>query len=79
MHSRRDTVLEEVDTVAYNRHACFALVQRCKTAPKAANGDGLSLVLAGNAGDLDTALEECSDFDLYNAVCQVAAVGSVAF
>ena len=74
VYSRRDTVLEEVDTVAYNWHACFALVQRCKTALKAANGDGLSLVLAGNAGDLDTALEECSDFDLYNAVCQVAAV-----
>jgi len=24
-YSRRDTVLEEVDTVAYNWHACFAL------------------------------------------------------
>jgi hypothetical protein len=31
-------------------------------------------VLAGNAGDLDAALTECSDFELYNAVCQVAAV-----
>lgn len=73
-YSRRDTILEEVDIIAYNWHACFALVQRCKAALKVANGDGVSLVLAGNAGDLDAALEECSDFELYNAVCQVAAV-----
>lgn len=73
-YDRRDRVLEEVDTLAYNWHACFGLVQRCKAALKAASGNGVSLVLAGNAGDLDTALTECSDFELYNAVCQVASV-----
>lgn len=73
-YDRRDRVLEEVDTLAYNWHACFALVQRCKSALHTANGNGLNLVLAGNAGDLDVALAECSDFELYNAVCQVAAV-----
>lgn len=73
-YDRRDRVLDEVDTIAYNWHACFSLVQRCKAALKTANGNGVSLVLAGNAGDLDAALTECSDFELYNAVCQVAAV-----
>lgn len=73
-YDQRDRVLEEVDTLAYTWHACFALVQRCKAALKAANGNDVSLVLAGNAGDLDAALAECSDFELYNAVCQVAAI-----
>lgn len=74
IYDRRDRVLEEVDGLAYNWHACFGLVQRCKAALKATYSNGVSLVLAGNAGDLDAALTECSDFELYNAVCQVAAV-----
>lgn len=73
-YDRRDRILDEVDTIAYNWHACFALVQRCKAALKTTDRNGVSLVLAGDAGDLDAALLECSDFELYNSVCQVAAV-----
>ncbi len=73
-YDRRDRVLEEVDTFAYTWHACFALIQRSKIALKAANGDVMSLVLVGDVDDLDVALTECSDFELYNAVCQMAAI-----
>ena len=74
-YARRDSVLEEVDLLAHNWHATYGLIERCKAALRSsAKEKGISLVLTGSMGDLETALSECSDFDLYNAVCQSAIV-----
>lgn len=74
-YARRDSVLDEVDQLAHNWHATYGLIERCKAAlHSSAKENGVSLVLAGGMGDLETALSECTDFDLYNAVCQSATV-----
>lgn len=74
-YARRDSVLEEVDLLAHNWHATYGLIERCKAAlHSSAKEKGISLVLTGSMGDLETALAECTDFDLYNAVCQSAIV-----
>lgn len=77
-YARRDRVLDQVDIDAHNWHATFGLVERCKAALASAGGstDGrkMDLVLAGSLSDLRVAVAECSDFELYDAVCQRARV-----
>lgn len=77
-YARRDRVLEQVDTDAHNWHATFGLVERCKVALTSAstNKDGrkLDLILSGSLSDLRVAVAECSDFELYDAVCQRARI-----
>ncbi|WP_426212505.1 hypothetical protein [Massilia sp. TWP1-3-3] len=77
-YARRDRVLEQVDIDAHNWHATFALVERCKAALASMvdqkDGRKMDLVLAGNLSDLQIGVLECTDFDLYDAVCQRARV-----
>jgi hypothetical protein len=75
-YERRDRVLDEVDSIAHTWHALYWLIERCKAALRDPGGkqSKFSLVLAGGLADLRVALSECSDFELYNAVCQRAKV-----
>ncbi len=55
----------------------YRLIERCKAAISAVaadDGKRFSLVLAGGLADLQVALSECTEFELYNAVCQRANV-----
>lgn len=70
---RRERATGEVDRIAHDWHACYALVERCKAAMKEpGGGDGTSLVLGGSRQDLTTALKAATEFELMNAVCQSA-------
>ncbi|MFB9127790.1 hypothetical protein E2553_40265 [Paraburkholderia dipogonis] len=76
-YERRDRVLDEIDAIAHTWHALYRLVERCKAAMNAENTseDGkLALVLSGGIADLRAALAECTEFELYDAVCQRANV-----
>lgn len=80
-YARRDRVLEQVDIDAHNWHATFGLVERCKAvlANSAGEGDAntdrkMDLILSGSLSDLRLAVAECSDFELYDAVCQRARI-----
>ena len=53
-------------------HAVYGLVERCKAI--GAGQGGLNLVLAGDLGDLQTAVWSTSDLDVMDAVCQAATV-----
>ncbi len=69
----------ELDQIAHNSHATYALVERCRVLLKKkrsepTEGHEVSLVLAGKLSDLDVAVRETTDFDLFNAVCQVARI-----
>lgn len=74
-YERQDQVMKEVDEMAANWHAAYKLVERCKAlAVSSGRTSGVSLVLAGTQQDLEVAIEMTSDFDVINAVCQVANV-----
>lgn len=75
-YERRERVLEEVDVIAHTWHALYWLIERCKAALRDpdASATPFSLVLAGGVADLRVALSECSNFELYDAVCQRAKV-----
>jgi hypothetical protein len=77
VYDRRDRVLDDVDGVAHTWHAVYRLIGRCKaaiSAPDNEEGKKFSLVLAGGLADLRVALSECTEFELYDAVCQRANV-----
>ncbi|WDH25655.1 VPA1269 family protein [Pseudomonas chlororaphis] len=75
LYARRDSILDDVDSIAHNWHATYALIERSKAALRTSTPEkGLNLVLSGSMGDLETALSESTDFDLYNSVCQSATV-----
>lgn len=76
-YERRDRVLDEIDVISHTWHALYRLVERCKAAMATANtsdGGKLALVLSGGIADLRAALAECTEFELYDAVCQRANV-----
>jgi hypothetical protein len=76
-YDRRDRVLDDVDGVAHTWHAVYRLIERSKaaiSAPDDEEGKKFSLVLAGGLADLRVALSECTEFELYDAVCQRANV-----
>jgi hypothetical protein len=69
----------ELDQIAHNAHAAYALVLRCRSLLKKkpagrGNAKEVSLVLAGDMNDLDVAVRVTTDFELWNAVCQVANI-----
>lgn len=68
----------ELDEIAHNSHATYALVERCrgllKQKQEQGSGMELSLVLAGQLTDLDVAVRTTTDFEVFNAVCQVAKI-----
>ena len=74
-YERQDQLLKEVDELALGWHDAYKLIERCKaiiaTTP---SEQGVSLVLAGTQRDLEVAIELTSDFEVINAVCQVANV-----
>jgi Putative phage integrase len=72
---RFDQVMMEVDSIAHNWHAIYSLVERSKAVlANQKSTAGINLVLGGTRADLDVALEATSDFELMNAVCQVASL-----
>ncbi|MCP3728473.1 hypothetical protein M3I53_36115 [Paraburkholderia sp. CNPSo 3272] len=76
-YDRRDRVLDEVDSIAHTWHANYRLIERCKVAMSTAGeaeDKKLALVLGGGLADLRAALAECTEFELYDAVCQRANV-----
>ena len=76
-YDRQEHDMLEVDELAHNWHATYALIERCRAliAAKGSTASSeLSLVLAGTRGDLEIAIEMTSNFELLNAVCQVASV-----
>ncbi|MCC8397318.1 hypothetical protein LJ656_32605 [Paraburkholderia sp. MMS20-SJTR3] len=76
-YDRRDRVLDEVDSIAHTWHAIYRLIDRCKAAMSTSDKDDtkkLDLVLTGGLTDLRAALSECTEFELYDAVCQRANV-----
>jgi hypothetical protein len=77
-HDRHERDMQEVDELSHNWHATYRLTERCKAIIASAKGspaDGqLNLVLVGNQGDLEAAIEVTTDFELMNSVCQVAKV-----
>lgn len=74
-YERQDQFLKEVDELAAGWHDAYKLIERCKaiiaTKPQE---QSVSLVLAGTQKDLEVAIEMTSDFEVINAVCQVANV-----
>ncbi|WP_332750046.1 gamma-mobile-trio integrase GmtZ [Hydrogenophaga sp.] len=74
-HERQDAVMQEVDELATNWHAAYRLVERSRTLAVPRPGSStVSLVLAGSQRDLEVAIEMTTDFEVINAVCQVAQV-----
>jgi hypothetical protein len=77
LYERRDRLMDETDQIALNWHALYRLVERCRAALSAPDGQpsaGMSLVLAGTSTDFEVALSECAHFELLDAVCQAGAV-----
>lgn len=74
-YERRDQLMKQVDDLAANWHDAYKLIERCKAIMASKNDPGaLNLVLSGSQADLEVAIEMTTDFDLINAVCQVANV-----
>ncbi len=76
-YDRRDRVLDEVDSIAHTWHANYRLIERCKAAMSSAaekDDKKLTLVMSGGLTDLRAALAECTEFELYDAICQRANV-----
>ncbi len=79
LHEHRERALEELDGFALNWHATYILIERCKAILSRDGKSDLSdqsfaLVAGGGVSDLTTALANCTDFELYNAICQNATV-----
>jgi hypothetical protein len=77
LYERRDRLMDETDQIALNWHAQYQLVERCRAALSASDGQsapGMSLILAGTSSDFEVALSECSQFELLDAVCQAGTV-----
>lgn len=77
-HDRREREMLHVDELSHNLHAIYGLTERCravmaKEAPAPSDGQ-LNLVLVGDQTDLEAAIQMTTDFELVNAVCQVARV-----
>ena len=77
-HDRREREMLYVDELSHNLHAIYGLTERCravmaKEAPAPSDGQ-LNLVLVGDQTDLEAAIQMTTDFELVNAVCQVARV-----
>lgn len=77
-YERQSAVMQAVDELAMNWHAAYRLVERSRalTVPRsgASGAPAVSLVLAGSQSDLEVAIEMTTDFEVINAVCQVAQV-----
>lgn len=74
-YERQDAVMKEVDELAMNWHAAYRLVERSRTLAIPRPGSStVNLVLAGSQRDLEVAIEMTTDFEVINAVCQVAQV-----
>lgn len=75
-YDRHERDMKEVDEISLNWHSTYKLIERCKSIMSQSNKeDGkLNLVLSGGLNDLETAIELTTDFDVMNAVCQVANV-----
>lgn len=74
LYERRDRLMEEVDQIAMSWHALYSFIERCKHALSEGGGNGMSLVLAGAATDLEIALTDCSHVELLDSVCQAGVV-----
>ena len=62
----------ELDQILINWQSLYTLIEQClaiKNKEKN-NSDKLSLVTVGNFEDLNMQLSECSDFELYDNICQ---------
>ena len=74
-YERHDQLMKQVDDLAANWHDTYKLIERCKAIMATKSESGvLNLVLSGSQSDLEVAIEMTTDFDLINAVCQVANV-----
>lgn len=74
-YERQHAVMLAVDELATNWHAAYRLVERSRTLAVPSSGSSsVSLVLAGSQRDLEVAIEMTTDFEVINAVCQVAHV-----
>ena len=64
------------DEQAQNLHAIYRLTERCKEIARESSeeGKGMSLVLGGTVADLETAVEETTEFELANKICEDATV-----
>jgi hypothetical protein len=74
--ARGQARLEDADarlgSAVSTMQASFELIERCKAV--AATHDGLNLVLPGSEADLETAVRETTQVDLWDAVCQAAHI-----
>lgn len=63
----------ELDQILINWQYLYSLIEQClaiKDKENQKNTDKFCLVTNGNLSDLNTQLVECSDFELYDTVCQ---------
>ena len=72
-HSRMETAETRLAANVTAMQATYGLIERCKAAARHTQG-GLNLVLAGSMGDIEVAVRETTQADLWDAVCQAADI-----
>lgn len=64
-----ETATAEVDSIALNLQATYALTEQCLRIVAQDHGDGVSLVAAGGTGQLEALLAEGREFEQLNRIC----------
>lgn len=72
-HSRLESAETRLAANVSAMQATYALIERCKTVARKAQA-GLNLVLVGSLDDVEVAVRETSQEELWDAVCQAADV-----
>lgn len=72
-HSRVEAAEARVAAAIATMQSCFDLVERCKAVARAHQG-GLNLVLTGSVSDVEVAVRETTQIELWDAICRSARV-----
>lgn len=79
LYHRREQAMNQLDEVAHNWHATFAMVERSKALLSAHRPGGttpgsIRLLASEGLDEITSALGQCTPLDLYNTICQHATV-----